>query len=75
MTRSDLPEGLRDRLAFSKAEVARLAGVSATLIATEIRLGRLGARQVGEGSERLRWIIPLDSLLRWLNAEPAEAGR
>lgn len=75
MTRADLPEAIRDRLAFSKAEVARITGLSPTCIATEIRLGRLAARRVGEGKERTTWIIPFDSLLRWLNGDSVQAER
>jgi hypothetical protein len=69
VTRADLPESLRDRLAFSPAEVARLSGLSPTCIKTEIRLGRLAARRVGGGEERTTWIVPFDALLRWLSAE------
>jgi hypothetical protein len=73
VTRADLPEALRDRLAFSPAEVGRLSGLSSTCIKTEIKLGRLAARRVGGGEERATWIITLDSMVKWLS-EPQAAG-
>ena len=75
MTRADLPEALRDRLAFSPAEVARLSGLSPTCIKTEIRLGRLVARRVGGGEVRKTWIVTLDELLRWLGGGAGEEGQ
>lgn len=69
MTRADLPEALRDRLAFSPAEVARLSGLSPTCIKKEISLKRLAARRVGGGEERATWIVPFDALLRWLSGD------
>jgi hypothetical protein len=69
MTRADLPEALRERLALAVPEVAKLAGVSVSCVRKEIRLGRLQARRVGGGEERQTWIVPIDALLRWLSGE------
>ena len=80
MTRADLPEGLRGKLAASIAETGRLASVSPDTIRGEIARGRLRAVQVGGGQERASFIIPIDALLDWLNGtarepEPAPAGK
>jgi hypothetical protein len=71
MTRADLPESLRERLAFGVPEVAKLSGISVSCVRKEISLGRLQGRRVGGGEERQTWIVPLDALLRWLNGSDA----
>ena len=75
MTRADLPEDLRGRVAVGVPEVAKLLGVSVSLVRGEIRAGRLAARQVGDGSERVKFIIPVDALIAWLPAPAQEETR
>ncbi len=65
--KNEVPEA---RLAYRTQEVARFLGVSNDIVVSWIHAGRLKGIRVGQGEQRMHFIITKKDLDHFLSVEP-----